>query len=351
MKQLGTALLASMCALGAVMATETMEVRPDCQAIRYVGRFTDDFRFGWSGSMVETDFTGTDVSAILELEDGREAGMTVVVDGQETFVLLAPDQRVYPITTGLVPGNKHRLVLFKRSEGFTGTVRFGGFTTSADGIFSRPPARAHKILAVGDSITCGYGNEASREEEGNTVRNQNGYMSFAAIAARALDADLMMVCWSGKGMCRNLDETNDRVNTIPVLFEQTLPSGGGKWDQGRFVPDVIAINLGTNDMGQRGGKAPLSKDDYVDAYVKFIARLRAVAPDSEIILSIGPMLYDPVREWLPEIAARFEKVSVLIYTPYSSPDDYAGHRHPSVGKDGEMAVALEAKIRKITGWR
>ncbi len=202
-------------------------------------------------------------------------------------------------------------------------------------------------------FTCGYGNEAKTLAEGNTVENENGYMSYAPIAARALEADLMMFCWSGRGLFRNRQLNDDQATTIPKIFNQTLPmSGTPEWDHSRFVPDVVVINLGTNDMAEQNGKkAPLPKAGYVAAYKQFITRIRAIAPDSKIIISIGPMGFKPVSEWLPEIAAEFDDVSVLVYAPFTGPEDKGGHYHPSVQKDHAMALELIQAIEGVVSWK
>ncbi|NOU36336.1 MAG: SGNH/GDSL hydrolase family protein [Kiritimatiellaceae bacterium] len=355
MKKLFGVLLVVAVLVCRVSAEDLKVLSPADPAIRYVGRFTDDYQFGWSGSQIETIFTGSEISATLELSGGSKVGITAVVDGKENFILVIPEKSTYPIASGLAAGEKHHILLFRRSEGALsgkGVVRFGGFGASTDGAFSAPAPRQHKLLVLGDSITCGYANEAAAQQANNTVENENGYLSYAAIAARSLDADLMMVCWSGKGMYRNIGAENYLEDTIPDLFDRTLPaSATPAWNHSQFVPDVIAINLGTNDAGTNSGKEPLKKEDYVDAACRLIKRLRADAPGSKIILSIGPMRYDPVQSWLSEIAAQFDNVSVLIYSKYAGSDDQGGKSfHPSVKKHREMADELAAKVREITGW-
>ena len=346
-------LLLAVLFTGLTLFSETLTVPPADPVIHYAGRFSDDFRFGWTGCMIETDFSGSRISATMDLVRGKEAAVTALVDGKETVILVTPGKQSYLIADGLASGIKHRIVLFKRSEASFGTVRFGGFEISADGKLSAPAARIRKMLVIGDSITCGYGNEAAAPEEGNSVRNENGYMSYAAIAARTLDADLMMVCWSGRGLYRNLSPVNDKVDTVPQLFEQTLPQDKTPlWDMSKFVPDVIAINLGTNDTGEQGGKGSLQKADYVNAYVNFIKRLRTFAPESKIIISMGPMAADhPVKTWLPDVASQFDNVSVLIYPKFSGREEVGGNGHPNVKKDQMMAEQLESQIREMTGWK
>lgn len=346
-------LLLTACLSGFLFAGETFTLSASDPALRYTGRFSDDFRFGWTGAQIETVFTGSELSAVLEITSGQKAGITAVVDGAEKTIVVTAGQKIYPVAAGLNPEEAHHIILFRRSEGSTGEIRFGGFIASAGAAFSAPAPRSRRILVIGDSITCGYANEASGPKEGNTVENENGYLSYAPVAARELNADLMMICWSGRGLYRNRNTGDDKSGVLPLLFEQTLPkSAEPVWDHSRFVPDVIAINLGTNDMNtEKGQKEPLSQEDYTGAAVKFIQRLRSLYPNSKIILSIGPMEFEPVQSWLPGIAAQFDDVSVLIYPKYTGPEDYAGHWHPSVKKDREMAVQLTEKILELTGWR
>ncbi len=334
------------------VAGQPVQVEPSRPEILYTGRFTDDYRFGWSGSRIETELEGASISAVLELTGGKTAGITAVVDGQEKVLIVRPGQKIYPLAEGLESGKRHRIVLFKRSEGSIGTVKFGGFQLPDGGGLFNVAAPERKMLVIGDSITCGYGNEAKTVEEGNSVENENGYMSYAAIAARELNAGLMMVCWSGRGMYRNRQVQNDTAETVPKIFDRTLPAEETPlWDHSRFIPDVVVINLGTNDMSTQGGKPPLSKEDYIAAYTAFIARIRSLAPHSKIILSIGPMAYEPASNWLPEIAAQFTDVTVLLYARPAGPEDRGGHWHPSVKKDKTMAVELVAEVKKMTGWQ
>jgi lysophospholipase L1-like esterase len=153
-------------------------------------------------------------------------------------------------------------------------------------------------------------------------------------------------------MSRNRQVQNDTTDTIPKLFDRILPAEKDpQWDHGQFVPDVVVINLGTNDMSTQGGKPPLNTEDYIAAYTAFIARIRSVAPKSKIIISLGPMAYEPASDWLPEIAAQFNEVTVLLYARPAGAEDRGGHWHPSVKKDKAMAVELMAHIRTLTDWK
>ncbi len=347
-----TLVLPLFCLLALFSAVHAEKIDPSDPAIRYAGRFSDDYRFGWTGSMIETQFDGSTISADLDLYEGKVTGMAVVIDGEQHFLEIKAGRHTYTLAEDLEPGVPHTIGLFKRTEPYMGSVRFYGFEISEDGKLSPVPPPERKMLVVGDSITCGYGNEATDVKEGNTVTNENGYMSYAAIAARELNADLTMICWSGHGLFRNRSLENDRKNVMPVLFEQTLPTDASlQWDHGSYIPDVVVINLGTNDLATRDDKkAPLDKDDYCQAYVAFLKRIREVAPDSKLFLSIGPMVIEPVASWLPEVAAQFDAAYVVVFSKFDGPVDIGGHYHPSVIKDQKMADELTAAIREHTEW-
>ena len=48
---------------------------------------------------------------------------------------------------------------------------------------------------IGDSISCGYGNEAANEHEHFSPTTENAYFSYGAIAARAFNADYTCIAW------------------------------------------------------------------------------------------------------------------------------------------------------------
>ena len=234
-----------------------MVVKPDNDQLRYVGRFTDDYRFSWTGSMIEVDFTGSSVSASFGSANTKNpVAMTAILNGKEQVLFITPGEKNYPIAKGLSP-KKHHLVLFRRSEASFGVLKFNGLTFSKGTQLFKPSAPKRKIHGIGDSITCGYGNEAASLEEGNTVENENGYMSYAAIAARDLEADIMMTSWSGKGMSRNGTDKSDQETTLPKLFDYTLPQYKKElYKHVDYTPDVFVINLGTNDLRKQNRSTP-----------------------------------------------------------------------------------------------
>ena len=325
-------------------------LKPSDKNIRYIGRFTKDYQFAWTGSSIEIEFEASSISASFtcgKLSKGSVA-MTAMLNGEEKVLFINPKEKDYLIADKL-PKGKNKLTLFRRSEASYGNLQFEGFKSSGKIKLHKPQISKRRIHVIGDSITCGYGNGTLNLQEGCTVENENGYMSYAAIAARELQADIMMTCWSGKGMTRN-GNANDPM-TMPKLFDFILPKEQtGKFDHKNYIPDVFVINLGTNDM-RKTHTTPLSKENYIRDYNQFIKKLRSYAPKSKIILCIGPMGFMPVKPWLSEIPKQHKNTSVLIFDAYKDASEKGGHFHPSIKKDKLMATQLQKAISKLTKWK
>lgn len=331
---------------------ELQRLDPDAVVFRYVGRFTPDFEFEWTGSSISLQIEGTSTVA-AHFRTTSPVGMEIVLNGRSTLLVLDPAKTRYVVARNLPHEERHTLTLFRRSEATYGTVTFLGVEVEKDAELHRPPEKPRRLLFVGDSITCAYANETLDTNQGNTVVNQNASLSYAAIAARALDADLHMICWSGRGLYRNRMLRYEQHETMPKIFDRTLPSKtDSDWDPDRYFPDVVVINLGTNDATTRQGqKDPLSRQGYIRAYQNFLRRLRRQAPDCTLFVTLGPMGHAPInREWLEEVIAPFEDAHILIYPPFADASEIGGHWHPSVKKHHSMAVQLIDAITAATGW-
>jgi hypothetical protein len=76
-----------------------------------------------------------------------------------------------------------------------------------------------RIEIVGDSITCGYGNEGT-DPCNFSAETENHYLTYGALAARMFGAELSTVAWSGKGVVNNFD--NDVFEPLPQIYDRLL---------------------------------------------------------------------------------------------------------------------------------
>jgi hypothetical protein len=78
---------------------------------------------------------------------------------------------------------------------------------------------------------------------------------------------------------------------MPELYPLVAPYGAQKtaqWDFSKWQPDIVVVNLGTNDFAV---SAPDEKS-YVGAVVDFIRFVRGKYSAAKIVMLDGPMLND-----------------------------------------------------------
>lgn len=331
------------------------EITPADPLIRYVGRFDEREagvrRAAWPASTVA--FTVSGGSVAVTMRDKGANFWQVVIDGKPTAVLaLEAGEKSYPVATRL-PAGAHLVELVKRTEAGIGTSEFVGLKIDDEAKLLPAPARTRRIEVIGDSISCGFGNEASGRNEKFTPGTENAWLAYGAIAARAVNADYMCIAWSGKKLWPD--------NTIVELYDHVLPySPSPPWDFKRQVPDVVVITLGTNDFGRVNPE----ETGWVAAYVGFIERVRTHYPKAVIYCASSPMMGDFKSERKPRttIAGYLEKVVAQASAAGGPPVrliDFATQKtengigaawHPSVRTHAIMGEQLAAALKKDLGW-
>ena len=153
-----------------------------------------------------------------------------------------------------------------------------------------PPTR---VLWVGDSITCGFC-VLGEDGDPNTISYEDASLTYwsTLCADPDLNLDCRVMAWSGRGVVENCTPGGVFMGS---LVQRTLGSVSSShytaYDE--WVPDVVSINLGTNDYGC--GHTP---PDHVFAhgYVELASFL--ANPDSDpsrtlprFILGVGPMTH------------------------------------------------------------
>jgi lysophospholipase L1-like esterase len=334
----------------------------DLALIHYIGRFdareaggSRSARFAWPGSAIAATFDGTGIDVAL-----RDAGtnfFSVVVDGLEATTLSTNGAKeTYTLASGLVPG-RHSVILTKRTESFVGIVDFRGFSPHDGALVPSPPPFTRRIEYVGDSITCGYGNLGKNATCPFSPDTEDVTSAYGALAGKELGAAVSVIAYSGIGMVRNY--SGDTTDQMPVLFERTLPSEPTPWSFAPPEPDVVVINLGTNDFAKGDPGPPFER-----AYAGFLRQLRGHYPRTFVVSTLSPMLSDSdagtgarttartaiVDAVEQQRAAGDTRVSYFAFDPTRPNDGFGCDYHPSAATHRAMAAALVKAIRAVAGW-
>jgi lysophospholipase L1-like esterase len=323
-----------------------VKITPTNPLIRYVGRFDRRDpagpRCSWSASTVALRFTGSELNAVLN-DSGDSDEYQLVIDGKPTAkIKLDSGTRRYNLFRDTKPGT-HTLALVKCTEGFFGVTRFEGFELSQGGKLVSLPAPKRRIEIIGDSISCGFGNEAPSEKEKFSSATENAFYAYGPIAARARNADLHCVAWSGRLMWPN--------NTMDEVYGRALASDASSvWDFAQWKPDVVIVALGTNDFA---GGTP-DRKRWIAGYRAFLARVRKNYPRAAIYCATSPMTWgEPdkiLRSYLDEIVreentAGHKNVRLL---PFATQDGgkhgFGAQWHPSQKTHQVMADTMIAVL-------
>jgi lysophospholipase L1-like esterase len=321
-------------------------------AVHYVGRVDtkepDVARFAWSGSGAIVRFRGT--SLAVKLAGGQQ--YTVLVDGKVGAKLVAAEGN-NALAAGLVDG-EHTVELYRRTEAAEGEAQILGFDWG-EGELLPPAPVTRRLEFVGDSITCGYGVDGPDMNCGFSPDTENHYLTYAALAARNLQAELSTVAWSGKGVvCNYGDDASSCVDPLPTYYERALPSrADSAWDFSRFQPDAVVVNLGTNDFSTA---VDPDQATFVAGYRALLTRIRGHYPNAHILCTNGPMLSGAdlatLRGYLQSVVTELSdpKVSTFEIPPQDGSDGFGCDWHPSAARHQKVAAVVEAALRDALGW-
>ena len=326
--------------------------------VRLQGRFdladTTKPAFGWSGSAMIARFQGT--GATLRI-DGSPNQFAVVVDGAVSSKVLkvVSGTTQYALATGLAAG-VHDVVVWKRTEGNQGENRFLGLDVAGGQLQVPPAAPDRRIEIYGDSISAGYGMDGAGPNCAFTPDTEDHYLTYGAISARELNADLHAMAWSGIGMYRNYGVSGASSDAMPAVYARTLASQSASvWDFSTWQPHVVVINLGTNDASSSGDPGT----PYETAYLAFVRSLRQKYPDTFFVLTIGPMLdgsnLTAIKGHLQNViktrsSEGDSKMSFLEFPVQVAADGYGCDWHPSPSTNAKMATLLTAELKARLGW-
>ena len=331
-----------------IVSAQSNAVSLSDKNVHWIGRVTNDHIFGWGGSGLQFNISGSDLSFELNCKLGP-AYMNVVVNGiNQKSIRIENGTKTYSVKIDK-PKKVNSISLIKSTEAHTGHFQLKSLKISGD-LKEKSPLKK-KILFIGDSITCGYGNLSSSHKEHFKIETEDVFYTYGYVAARKMDWEFNSVAWSGKGMLRNYGKGDDAKryeNTIPKIFSRTLPHKPNvQWDFKTNIPDMICINLGTNDNA--GGN--LSKEKYIAAYKKFLVRLRTYYPNKPIINLVGPLYngkqYKYMEEWITEACKDMKDTHVLKLPKGKGPQELGAAWHPNKAHHIRMGEFLGPELLKL----
>lgn len=246
-----------------------------------------------TASGFEVTFYGTKLMATFDAWYGSWYGKTqisILVDGEKDTtknVLIldrATSEYEYTLVSGLTEGI-HTVKVLKRTEALSSSMTLYGLKT--DGYFKPVDKKEKlKIEVYGDSITAGYGNlRPSSNPDYTDSASQSGLQTYATYSAWELDADINVQARSGIGIYTSANvESGTHVKDY---YNKVNYDGKYDWNFNNYTPDLVIINLGTNDFWDGNN---FSLNTFKTEYINLVSSLASIyGDDTSFILASGLM--------------------------------------------------------------
>lgn len=348
-----------------------------------VDRQTGAAFFNWSGSGFEIIFEGKKIDAcmlametVFPPEGILWPWISVFLDDDDKPVkeiLLDRPMQFYTLFSSEV-NEKHKLRVVKRSENDKGKAGILGFEFVGQILPPEFSEKQYRLEFIGDSITCGFGNESKHRDNLFITKEEDGLSAYSAIAANEMNAEYNSVCVSGIALCKPLDRQlklpvpdfpdldvrptamEDYYEYTDRLHEEMRGKKGNfkKWDFSRFKPDAIVINLGTNDSYRiKASKDKAAEERHFETrYKDFIYKIRRLnGVEPVICCTLGSMdyyLYDNILKVVEDYKKETKDVRIFCYKfggIFPENEGYGAQDHPSVKTHQRMGKELSGILK------
>ena len=251
-------------------------------------------QFSWPGSGIEY-IAGNEQANFTIFQDNNRISFNNFLGIEVNGKWVAK----YEIKDGKNKLNPHQITTIKEGD----SVRIIKLTESSVGtihlILERNWEMVNKRLNntkktihfIGDSFTCGYGNEVEVEappkgnpQTGFHPENENNYFAWGSIAARMLNMNYVCTAYSGKGLIRNFDGSENQ--TMMELWKYLLPESG--LNTYKPYADYFVIHLGTNDFFN----GVLDSSKFVSSLVSLAEECLGYNSKASVILCVSNGLTD-----------------------------------------------------------
>ena len=328
--------------------------------IQYVGRVSmknpASPMFTFPGVQIRAAFTGTSLKMVAKPKSGY---FMAEIDGSKAFKVGFNAERDSVVTlAAALPAGKHSVRLMYVTEGFDRRAEFRGFIVDEGcGLVDAPQLPERRIEFIGNSITCGYGVEDIVCSDPYQDETCNHYYTYANRTVEALGAVHQVVARSGIGVYRCYDGpvSGDTINMNTEYEHTLLYDKTEQWDFSRFTPQLVCINLGTNDTSTKGADPQLLRKGYRD----LLGKVRSHYPQAKVVFLCGSMMsgdqLKSAQSAMDDVVAEAKKrgdkqVYRFDFTPQTGSLGYGASWHPSMEQHQQMAEELIPYLSKLMGW-
>ncbi len=338
----------------------------------------------WTGSALEFNARGSELWIEVEVDyEVYEPWIGIVINGVAVSrQMLTAGKYWICLFRGMNPDVVKNVRVVKEVQAMSGDPRccLQIHGVRFDGDFLPVEDKPLKLEFIGDSITSGEGAVGATTEEDWIPMWFSALNSYTFMTANALNAEYRVLSQSGWGVLTSWDN-NPHAN-LPDYYEQVCGLLSGPRNEAlgthqahdfeAWQPDVVVINLGTNDGSAfhspewvdattgETRKQRLNEDGtyreedlkiFEEAVRRFLMKLRKNNPKAHLVWAYGmagipmlPAIYRGVDVYVRETEDR----RVSVFQLPNTKEETAGSRaHPGAAAHEQAAKELTGYIRGI----
>ncbi len=353
-----------------------------------LGRHRQPLPLLFNGSGIEVVVTGSDLWIDFETDsDFHEPWVAYELNG--AFMgrqMVLPGEHSICLFRNMEPTTPKRVRFYRELQAMSEDSRCKVLVKGLklDGEFMDVPVYERRIEFIGDSITSGEGSYGNVTDVDWLAMYMSASVNYATMTAKALNADYHIISQGGWGVFCGWD--NDIRHNIPSVYEKVCGLANGlpvadelgtlePYDFSSWQPDVIVVNLGTNDASSFNQPPILNPDDgktykmrlnedgshnredelkIEKAAVAFLEMLRKNNPKAHIAWCYG-MLGSDLNLILTEAINTYREKSndhnvSFFQLPNTTMETVGAHMHPGLKSHQEASKVLVNYLQNKMGW-
>ncbi|MFC0513023.1 RICIN domain-containing protein [Mucilaginibacter angelicae] len=231
--------------------------------IKYFGRwdFSNPAQYvsNWGGAYIKVNFTGTTV----KIKVGNTNNYFARIDGGAWVTYNNVSGTVNLTPTPLSAGT-HTLIVAEGKD-YDYEFKFEGLILDAGAATAAPSVSNYLIEYIGDSITAGF-----KDSQANVS-------AYGWVCAEGLNSEHTQIAWPGIKLISGTSSKGMDYQYLRLKGNYNDPTTTATWDFTKYTPQIVVVNLGTND-----NPAETSDAAFQSAYTSFLATIRSKFPNAEI---------------------------------------------------------------------
>lgn len=338
----------------------------------------------WTGSAIELNARGTELWIEVEIDyDICEPWISIVINSVPVSrQMLVAGRYWICVFRGMNKDVMKNIKVVKDVQAMNGDPEclMQIHAVKFDGEFFPIEEKPYKFEFIGDSITSGEGAIGCKVEDDWIPMWFSAIDNYCNITSVALNADYRIISQSGWGVYTSWD--NNPYFNIPKYYNKVcgLLTGSKNESLGAFKendfnswqPDVVVVNLGTNDSGAfnntewkdevsgRIHKQRLNEDGtyntadlqvFEEAVYNFLVQIRKYNKEAHIIWAYGmlgipmmPSIYRAVDNYIK--ITKDNKVTVF-QLPNTTEETVGARNHPGLLSHKKAAKELSEYIKEL----